>query len=123
MSYIVFKKEIRIYTFVLFQSNRYFQGKFWVLDEILRITENTVFWVEQKTEHAVSSYKLDNYLKKIDTAASDIVSKVEYTVPDVVKKVQNTASDVVTKVQDTASNVKNVVEDSRQKLIKSGKGL
>merc|ERR1711963_1206334 len=86
------------------------KGKYWVIDELLKQAENTVFWVEQKAENVASTYKLDNYLKKIDTAASDAVTKVEDSVPG-----------VVTKVQDTASNVITIVDDSRKRLIKNGK--
>jgi len=97
------------------------KGKYWIIDELLKQAETTVFWVEQKAEDVASTYKLDNYLKKIDTAASDAVTKVEDTVPNVVKKVQDTASGVVTKVQDTASNVITIVDDSRKRLIKNVK--
>ena len=97
----------------------HFKGKYWIIDELLKQAETTVFWVEQKAEDVASTYKLDNYLKKIDTAASDALSKVEDTVPNVVTKVQDTASGVVTKVQDTASNVITIVDDSRKRLIKN----
>merc|ERR1712098_576133 len=84
------------------------KGKYWIIDELLKQAETTVFWVEQKAENVASTYKLDNYLKQIDTAASDAVTKVEDTVPN-----------VVTKVQDTASKVITIVDDSRKKLIKN----
>ena len=68
-----------MHNLTIFFLSWYTQGRFWVVDEVLKSAEKTVFWVEQKAENVATSYKLDNYLKKIDTAASNVVNKVEDT--------------------------------------------
>ena len=53
------------------------------MKETMEIGENTAYWMEQKAEYLVTVTKMDEPLKKLDSAALNGVVKIENTQTDV----------------------------------------
>lgn len=80
--------------------------------------ENVAYWMEQQAEYVATSTKMDEQLKKLDSAALNGVVKIEDTHNNVRNRFHSANKVVRTRIEDTKDNVTKIIENNREKVNK-----